>query len=216
MEVFIQERLHEILKTTQSINDPWRRKLAIASVITQVFEDNDKQPPVVVGGLVVATYSFGQYVTEDIDRISPYNEFPYQVLKALGYKRYGKDSFNKELNSYVEFPSGDLSGDEGRVLRYDVEETGLHVYVLGVEDIILDRLDAFVATNDGKSKEWVLKLLSGMYPHIDWSYVHNSAHQRGTLKTLEKMQRLVKRYQGVYEKMVEETSVSDAKRMDLF
>lgn len=102
-----------------------------------------------------------------------------------------------------------------RVLRYQVEETGLYVCVMCVEDIILDRLDSYVATNDGKSKEWVLKLLSGMYPYIDWSYIHKSAHQRGTLKELEKMQRLVKRYEGVYEKMIEETS-ANRQRMDLF
>lgn len=86
------------------IEDPWRRKLSIASVITQVFIDNGKNAPVIVGGLVVSTYSFGQYATEDIDMISEYDSFSYRVLESLGYKRYGKDSYHEDLKSYIEFP----------------------------------------------------------------------------------------------------------------
>lgn len=203
-----------MLLNCANINEAWRKKLAIASVITQAFIDNGGKPPIIVGGMVVSIYSFGQYATEDIDMVTMYDTFPYEILAELGYTRFGKNNFHKGLKSYVEFPSGDLAGDEKRVVKYDIEETGLSVYVLCVEDIILNRLDAYVSTNDRNSYEWVLKLLASLYPHIDWSYIHGTAHKRGTLKVLEKVQRLVKRYNRIYEDM-ENVDISTL-RIDLF
>jgi hypothetical protein len=210
----IREELKQALLNCANINEAWRKKLAIASVITQAFIDNGGAPPIIVGGMVVSIYSFGQYATEDIDMVTMYDTFPYEILAELGYSRFGKNNFHKELKSYVEFPSGDLAGDEKRVVKYDIEETGLSVYVLCVEDIILNRLDAYVATNDRNSYEWVLKLLASLYPYIDWSYIHGTAHKRGSLKVLEKVQRLVKRYNRIYEDM-ENVDISTL-RIDLY
>lgn len=194
----ISENLRNLLERCKGIDNNISRQIAIASVITQIFLDNDKEPPILVGGMAAAVYSYGQYATLDTDFVSREGDFGYEVLRCLGYLKLGKDYFNKELSSYIEIPSDSLTGSYDRIFKYFVEETQLYVYLIGIEDIILDRAGSYVSTNDQNSKEWALKLMGGFYSVIDWSYLHKTAHELGMLKSVEKLQREVKRYKDLY------------------
>ncbi|WP_214628890.1 DUF6036 family nucleotidyltransferase [Paenibacillus agaridevorans] len=202
-EIFVAPGLLELFETVKTISDPWRQDLAVASIISKVFEDNDVTVPIVVGGLVVATYTQGLYKTRDIDLIAVNSDFPYRVMERLGYVKVdSKDCFNPDMNSIVEFPSGRYSGSYDRVLEYEVEETGLVVHVQGMEDIILDRIEAFASTRDQRSLEWATKMIGVMYDHIDWSYCHSQAKERKINQEFEDIQHSVKRYKEDYEKMM--------------
>lgn len=197
----ISENVTSLLEMCSLMKDDSSKQLSLASIITKVFVDNGKEPPVIVGGRAVSVYSLGQYGTVDTDMISAESDFCETALTVIGYKRLGKDYYSKEFDSYVEFPSGRLAGSYEKVIEYKVEETELPIYLIGIEDIILDRVDSFVATNDLGSKEWALRLLGGMYPLIDWAYIHKEANVRDTLREFEKLQRTVKRYEKVYKLM---------------
>jgi hypothetical protein len=216
--VFVNEEDKLLLKSLLSIKDRHRRQLAIGSVITKIFEYNKLPIPVVVGGTVVYLYSDGLYRSLDLDMKSDVVPEYKEIMKELGYTRIGKDFIHDELESYIEFPSGDREDSEEHMVKYIVEETGLPIYLIGFEDIILDRIKSYHATNDQESKEWALKLMGALYGHIDWSYLHKQANKLGILKVTEKIQRTVKRYPQLYKAMKDETSVTSENigRMKLF
>jgi len=49
------------------IRDDFKRRLAVASVITKEFIDRGLFAPVIVGGTAVAIYTNGKYGTVDVD-----------------------------------------------------------------------------------------------------------------------------------------------------
>ena len=215
--------LNTILSKCSQIRDNLRRKLAIASVITKALELSGLDTPILVGGMVVATYSGGQYGTEDIDMYSPdSNKDIGEVLRQLGYVPFNRYFYNKAIESFIEFPSGKYAGSKNKVIKYIIEETSLPVYIEGIEDIILDRIDGYVATGDKSCEEWAVKLLGGMYKNIDWSYFHREANSKKTLDVALQLQRkakkLLKQYQSIMSSIETETSASkeSTNRMDLF
>lgn len=208
MDVKVREEDIVWVRNLKGIEDSFRRQLAIGSIITNIFSYNGLEKPILVGGSVVAIYSAGQYKTVDLD-MKAYSVSEYNViLKELGYTKLGKDFYNGELDSYVEFPSGVMEDSMKHVRELIIEETELPLYVLGFEDIIIDRVCSFYATNDQDSKEWALRLMGALYDDIDWSYLHGRSNELGILKITEKLQRNVKRYKRIYELMNNETSAS--------
>ncbi|MDQ6417897.1 hypothetical protein RB620_00470 [Paenibacillus sp. LHD-117] len=206
-EIYVAPELLELFESVKHISDTWRQDLAVASIISKIFEDNQVTVPIVVGGLVVATYTQGLYKTRDIDLIAVNTDFPYRVMEQLGYVRVdSKDCFNPDMNSIVEFPSGKYSGSYERVLEYEVEETGFVIHVQGMEDIILDRIESYSATFDQRSLEWATKMMGAMYDHLDWSYCHSQASQRNIIKEFDDVQHSVKRYKDNYEKMMDKVN----------
>lgn len=192
-QIQISDELFVKFNSCSNIKEDWRKRIAIASVISEIFKFNDLSSPILVGGSAVAVYTDGQYATMDIDMISNVDKLPYDILLSLGYKKRGKDYYHEKLMSLIEFPSGHLNGDESKVRSYLVNETGYEVNVIGIEDLILDRMDSFNATNDESSKEWAMNLMGGMYQFLDWSYLHSESHRRKTYPKFEKLQRTVKR-----------------------
>ncbi|MFB9326069.1 hypothetical protein ACFFSY_09120 [Paenibacillus aurantiacus] len=206
-EIYVDPELITLLEKVKHIDDPWRQDLAVASIITKVFDDNHVTAPVIVGGLVVATYTQGLYKSRDIDLIAVNTEFPYRVMEHLGYAKIdSKDCFHPELKSIVEFPSGRYSGSYDRVLDYEIEETGLVVHVQGMEDIILDRIEAYAASSDQRSLEWALKMMGVLYDELDWTYCHTEASKRHILRDFENIQHSIKRYKDDYMKMIDKVN----------
>jgi hypothetical protein len=191
--VIVGDHFKKLFLSCTAISEDWKKRLAIASIISKIFEVNSLPLPIIVGGTAVSIYTSGQYATMDIDLISNIDRIPYLILEQLGYERHGKDFYHEELISLVEFPSGRLHGDESRTREYLVEETNLAVRIIGIEDLILDRVDSFVASDDHNSREWAMNLMGGMNRVIDWSYIHAEAHIRGIFDPFEKIQRDVKR-----------------------
>jgi hypothetical protein len=181
----------------------FRRQLAVASVITRIFERNRLFKPILVGGCVVSLYTSEMYKTIDLDMKSEQVDAYTHILIELGYKKQGKDFYHPQLDSYIEFPSGRMEDSMEHVREFIVDETRLPIYTVGFEDLILDRIHSFVATNDQGSKEWALRMMGVLYPSIDWSYLHHRARQLNILKETEKIQRTVKRYAQIYKLMQE-------------
>lgn len=182
------------IQQVNSLANELDKKLFVLSVLTEIFIKNDLVPPVLVGGSAVALYSRGLYSTIDIDMVHSGGDKVFKLLEDLGYKRAGKDWFNPTIESLIEFPSSTLDGSWDRVMLYTTDYSKIDIQVIGLEDLILDRVEAFNSTKDLKSKEWSIRLMLAYYEIIDWSYYHKSANARGFLNTAEKVQRAVKGY----------------------
>ncbi|MCM3175547.1 DUF6036 family nucleotidyltransferase [Paenibacillus sp. MER 99-2] len=192
--------LEYLYEATKATHDLFERRLKIVAILTKMIEKEHGTVPVIVGGSAVAIYSQGLYATNDTDLIllSYVDVQPYML--ELKFNKFGKDYYNNDLDVLVEFPSGNLAGSPEKITVHEVWEN-YPVYILGVEDLILDRINSHVSTNDTGSKEWALRLMGALYDSIDWSYIHKVAHEQEVLQTIEKFQRTVKRYRRNLDKL---------------
>lgn len=110
---------------------------------------------VLVGGLAVEIYTENLYLTKDIDMVNTNYSSPQQLnaaMAALGFYKQGRVYVNETTDITVEFPSGPLSvGDE--LIRATDQKIvkGKSIKILKVEDVVKDRLAAFIHWRDHQS-----------------------------------------------------------------
>ena len=83
------ESLRGELRRTADIPDPTEQMLEIAGVVDAALRPI-KIRPVVVGGLPVAYWTTGLYLTGDIDVVMPHSTEIEQRFAALGFERDGR------------------------------------------------------------------------------------------------------------------------------
>jgi hypothetical protein len=140
--------------------------------------------PVLVGGSAIAFYSAGNYATQDIDLCysSPRLD---SVLIPAGFRKDGRYWINDELDILLECP-----GSEQPERVFDVElKNGDHVYVSSIEDMIVDRLCAFVFWESPSDGEWARVLLESNMEEftIDWEYLEKRADEEQVTEHLHRM-----------------------------
>lgn len=137
----------------------------------------------VVGGMAVDAYTGGQYGTMDIDLVARNEVAVQDVLKRSGFQREGRHWVLPELQIYVEFPSGPLAGDWERLSRL---ETPLGPFsVLGVEDLIIDRLNACVHWKSMADCQWAAFLVNRYRSRLDEAYLRRHAAVANVQDALE-------------------------------
>ena len=107
---------------------------------------------VLSGGAVVAIYSDGEYVSEDIDLVNARGANPSQIEEAMieiGFSRTGRHFEHSDTEYYVEFPPGPLTVgvriiDSLSEIEFD---TGT-LRVLSPLECVLDRLAHFYHWGD--------------------------------------------------------------------
>ncbi|MCW8193704.1 nucleotidyltransferase family protein [Proteobacteria bacterium 005FR1] len=110
---------------------------------------------VLVGGLAVEIYTENLYLTNDIDLVNTNYQEPNRLHSAmgeLGFRKKGRVYVNNSTDIAVEFPSAPLSvGDEliKNITRKKVGEKSIPI--LAVEDVVKDRLAAFIHWRDRQS-----------------------------------------------------------------
>ncbi|HAI21701.1 MAG TPA: hypothetical protein DCM14_07405 [Clostridiales bacterium UBA8153] len=126
--------------------------------------------PVIVGGHAVSIYTRGDYATRDIDLVAP--DSIAGILADLGFSRGREDRhwYHDELNLALEVPSCHLAGDSGRVVKLNLDGGGA-VFLIGVEDLILDRLRACVYWKSTVDCEWAGRLFAVHHQDIDLDYL---------------------------------------------
>jgi hypothetical protein len=180
------------VQACMNIEDIFQRRLTLVALITKIVRDIGFEPPIIVGGTAVSIYSSNIYATVDVDFISNSEEACKDVLLQLGYVKTGKDYYHKDLESLMEFPTRDYCEDSNRFVEYTDPNSEFPVFIIGIEDLILDRVESFSATGDLSSKEWSTRLMLTYYNQLDWSYLHSTSYKRGFFDKFEKLQQHVK------------------------
>lgn len=110
---------------------------------------------VLVGGLAVEIYTENLYLTKDIDMVNTNYRTPSRLQKAmadLAFYKKGRIYVNETTDITVEFPPGPLSvGDELVKETVIVQVSSGHIPILSVNDVVKDRLAAFVHWKDRQS-----------------------------------------------------------------
>lgn len=145
-----------------------------AAIITSLLEPHGIMP-IVVGGLAVEIYTRGQYATLDIDLVSGRRDLAGATLTTLGFLQEGRHWYHPGLQVAIEIPGEVLEGaDRERIIKIHLP-SGRYIYVVGIEDIILDRLRACVHWRSSSDCEWGLRMLKVHFTSLDVNYMRDMA-----------------------------------------
>ncbi|MGC8554070.1 MAG: hypothetical protein ACP5NA_01045, partial [Candidatus Acidulodesulfobacterium sp.] len=79
--------MDNILEKLKNIEDPAKRRVAFIGILTKELKNNDKFPPVIVGGEALEIYTQGNYTTGDIDIITKESKKTLlTILEKWGFK----------------------------------------------------------------------------------------------------------------------------------
>ncbi|WP_139822747.1 hypothetical protein [Tuberibacillus sp. Marseille-P3662] len=117
------------------------------------FLQQDGIRPVIVGGLSVEVFTRNNYTTYDIDLICDgRDKIDALLTKELDFKKEGRSWYNEELEISIEIPDNFLEGNGDKVLLLELQ-SGRNIFVIGIEDIIIHRLESAVVSHP-KNPEW--------------------------------------------------------------
>ncbi len=158
------------------IEDRLERRLAFVALLASANTARGWLPPIVVGGHAVEFYTAGGYATVDIDLVSAHEPLE-QVLPEWGFVARGRHWLHEGLGLVVEAPGSHLDpGQRERVTR--VEIAGGIAHILGVEDVIVDRLAACVHWRSEEDCRWARVLLGLFADRLDRDYLVESARSQ--------------------------------------
>jgi hypothetical protein len=100
----------------------------------------------------------------------------------FGFKSSGKSWFNEQIGLSVEIPDSYLAGDKDKLTVIKIE--GLKVYVIGIEDLIIDRINACVHWKSQTDCDQAQHMIRYYRDRLDIGYLENKARNEGILKIL--------------------------------
>lgn len=165
------QELLEIIKKTES---PLKKQLLMVGLLTQRLKKRNKPAPVIIGGCALSYYSREVYFTSDIDLAYSDRETLNAVLQDLGFNKEGRYWINEELKVVIEAPASSLLEREAPVEVVELGE-GLECYIIAIEDLIIDRLNAFKHWKSETDGEMVELLIRRYKEDLDWAYLEKKA-----------------------------------------
>jgi hypothetical protein len=161
----------------------FERMLHTAALLTELFESHGIKP-IIVGGFSVEIYTQNNYTTQDIDFVLSGYEKVDQLLKEIGFNKEGRYWYHPEIDVAIEVPDSFLAGDYEKVTTLQVLDS--HVYLIGIEDIIMDRLRATVHWKSASDREWGFRLFAIYFEDIDIPYMKSKVETSNEAEELEK------------------------------
>ncbi|WP_134704382.1 hypothetical protein [Ammoniphilus sp. YIM 78166] len=162
----------------------FEKMVQVSAILTKLLEPHNINP-VIVGGLAVEIYTRSEYTTADIDMVLSRRDLANDILLQLGFKREGRHWYHDDLLVSIEIP-GDMldDADLSKVVELQLKDN-LKVYVIGIEDIILDRLRACIHWKSTSDCEWGKRLLLLHYQRIDLKYLMETSRKDSTQERLQ-------------------------------
>jgi hypothetical protein len=151
------EALRLELRRTADIPDPTEEMLEIAAVVDAALRPVTIRP-VVVGGLAVAYWTTGLYLTADIDVVMPYSAEIERRLASLGFEREGRFWTLPGRDPVLEAPGSTLEFNPAGHIEVELA-SGRTLRIQEVEEVLLLRLAEFVATGNADVFQQCLWLL---------------------------------------------------------
>ena len=174
----------ELFERIKAVPAGWQRRLHFMGIMTEALAEEGIRP-IVVGGNAVEFYTLGGYATGDIDLVVSDRSVVDRFLASAGFEREGRHWYSEELDLAVEIPGSTLAGDPERVTEVEID--GRSVYVIGIEDLIVDRLNALVHWKSERDGEWAEEMLVLHLREIDLSYLKDRAAAEGAGESLARM-----------------------------
>lgn len=166
-------KIDEAKKQLSSLNrdNKYEAMIKTAAIITKMLAKHNIKP-IIVGGLSVEIYTQSDYSTRDIDFVSEGFAIIEKLLLSLDFIKEGRIFYREDIEIAVEIPDNHLEGDMNKVVKVYIEDE-LYVYLISLEDIIIDRLRATVHWKSEEDGIWGFKLLINNFDTVDISYIES-------------------------------------------
>lgn len=162
----------------------FEKMVQVAAILTKLLE-NKQIRSVIVGGLAVEIYTRSDYTTVDIDMIVSDRELAGQILVQLGFSVEGRHWYHEKLMVSIEIPNDILEdADDSKVTEIQINND-LKVYVIGIEDIILERLRACVHRKSSSDCEWGKRMFLLHHDRLDIEYMKEMSKKDLTRNLLD-------------------------------
>jgi hypothetical protein len=171
---WIEMDTQELLETIRKMESPLKRQLLIVALVTRLLEKIGKRPPVIIGGCALSYYSREVYFTSDIDLAYADREALDMVLKSIGFEKKERYWVHEGLKTAIEVPASILAGEDAPIEVVELGE-GLQCSILGIEDLVIDRLNACKHWKSEIDCEMVELLIRRYMKDLDWSYLEKKA-----------------------------------------
>lgn len=161
---------NELVKKIKNIRSDLKKKLYFMAYLSSILSKQGKQIPTIIGGLALSYYSREIYSTADIDL--SYNDMKSidDILKEHRFRKEGRYWISEELDIVLEIPVSALIGEDAPLEKVEVEEN-LICNIIGLEDLIIDRMNACKHWRSRIDCEMVELLLIKYNDSINWEYL---------------------------------------------
>jgi hypothetical protein len=167
---YIEMENQEVLEVIQKMESPLKRQLLMVALLTRLLKAMNQQAPVIIGGCALSYYSREVYFTSDIDLAYANREALDDALKSIGFKKEGRYWVHEGLKMAIEAPASSLPGQDSPVEVVELGED-LQCSIIGVEDLVVDRLNAFKHWKSEIDGEMAELLIRRYGDDLDWSYL---------------------------------------------
>lgn len=174
------ERLRHELGKTVEIPDRLQEMLEVAAIVEEALAPADIHL-VVVGGLAVAYWVAGSYLTTDIDVVMPSSQRVDERMERLGFIRDGRFWKLPGRDVFFEAPGSTLEPSPGHFEVVEVA-SGRQVRVQAPADVLIVRLQEFVAAPKTDVFQQCLLLLRS--PALDRATLEQQIEEAGLTKAL--------------------------------
>jgi hypothetical protein len=165
----------------------FEKMLEFSSLLTEYFEESLNIQPIIVGGLSVEIYTRSSYTTHDIDFVSPGWEKFHDILTKLGFTKIEREWYHTDLEIAVEVPASHLEGSMERVNEL-ILPNNRKIYVIGIEDIIIHRLEGIIYKRypkDDEDYEWAKRIYLIHQENLDMEYLISEGNRSKTIHFIE-------------------------------
>jgi len=146
----------------------------MVALITNLLDQKGKDAPIVIGGCALSYYTREVYFTADIDLAYADRESLDTVLQDIGFKKQGRYWVNEDLKIAIAVPASVLIEEDSPVEIVELADN-LQCRIIGIEDLIIDRLNACKYWKSEIDCEMVELLLKKYTKELDWNYLKKKA-----------------------------------------
>jgi len=147
--------------------------------------------PVAVGGFAVETYTFGRFMSLDIDIIGNRDALA-AILQELGFSSHdaGRNWIHEDLDIHVDIQGGAINIPGGDARAEDVEVAdGYTVKMVSLTDIVADRISAY-ASGHRESAIQATAILTAWRDKIDLDVLRDVCEQENAAAECEEVIKL--------------------------
>lgn len=149
--------------------DPARKRLLALGILGDRLREAGLEP-ILVGGGAVEFYTAGGYTTKDMDLALPHGPATDAAFAELGFAKEGRYWYREDLDLLFEAPApAGLPGETAP--RTEVELEGMKIVIIGVEDLVIDRLRAWIHGTSDEDGRWARRLALLYADRLDWDYL---------------------------------------------
>jgi hypothetical protein len=150
-----------------------KRKLLLVGYLSEVLSRKGKVL-FLVGGQAVETYTAGQFTTGDIDVTTTDKELTERILGRMGFAREGMVWLNAKMGIAVHLVGSYPSHSEN--VR-TVVVGPYTVSIVGIEDLIVDRLVGAKYWKSARDSEQAVVLFTSFEGSLDMDYLKKRARE---------------------------------------